>query len=146
MLGVKGEKNMRNTLYIVWNDNSNLGISIIDEQHRSIVSTINSLHYFIQIRHGNEIIKPTMIMLEQYINIHFQTEEALMAQASYHAFEEHVELHKTLIRKTKELSIDANKNKDSVMVLKFLKEWWLGHINKEDRKYAPFVKKLIDTN
>ena len=70
---------MRNTLYIVWNDDSNLGISIIDEQHRAIVSTINSLHYFIQIGHGNEIIKPTMIMLEQYINIHFQTEEALMA-------------------------------------------------------------------
>ncbi len=136
---------MKYNLYIVWSDKNRLGIPIVDEQHRGIVSTINSLHYFIQTGQGHEIIRPTMIMLEQYMNIHFQTEEALMAQASYTAFEQHVELHKTLIRKTKELSIDANKNKDSVMVLKFLKEWWLGHINKEDRKNIPCLSKLINT-
>lgn len=29
--------------------------------------------------------------------------------------------------------------KDVDMVLMFLKKWWLTHINKEDRKYAPFI-------
>lgn len=132
---------MRNALYIVWHDNNNLDISIIDEQHKAIVSIINSLHYFMLTGRGNKIIKPTMIMLAQYINIHFQTEEAIMTEASYPAFDEHIALHKALLRKTKEISIDANRNKDSIMVLKFLKEWWLNHINKEDRKYAPYVKK-----
>jgi hemerythrin len=136
---------MKNILYIVWSDNNNVGIPIIDEQHRGIVSTINSLHYFMQTGHGNEIIKPTMIMLEQYVDIHFKTEEALMAEASYPDIEEHIVLHKELVGKTKKLSIDANRNKDSDMVLKFLKEWWLGHINKEDRRYTPFLRKLIDT-
>ena len=144
MLGVKGEKNMRNTLYIVWNDNSNLGISIIDEQHRAIVSTINSLHYFIQIGHGNEIIKPTMIMLEQYITVHFKTEEALMAEANCSTLDEHIVLHEELLKRTKNLSIDAKRRKDSDMVLKFLKEWWLYHINKEDRKNIPCLSKLIN--
>ncbi|MCK4542570.1 MAG: hemerythrin family protein [Spirochaetales bacterium] len=136
---------MKNILYIVWSDNNKIGIPIIDEQHRGIISTINSLHYFIQTGHGHEIIKPTMIMLEQYTYVHFKTEEALMAEASYPAFEEHIVLHKALLKKTKDLSIDANRNKDSDMVLKFLKEWWLGHINKEDKKYTPFLRKLIDT-
>ena len=136
---------MRNTLYIVWHDDNNLDIAIIDEQHRAIVSIINSLHYFMLTGHGNEIIKPTTVMLAQYENIHFQTEEAIMAEASYPAFEEHVALHKALQRKIKELSIDANMNKDSMIIFKFLKEWWLDHVNKEDRKYAPYVKKLIDS-
>jgi len=136
---------MKNILYIVWSDTNNIGIPIIDEQHRGIISTINSLHYFIQTGHGDEIIKPTMIMLEQYVDIHFRTEEALMTEASYPDLEEHIVLHKELVEKTKKLSIDANRIKDSGMVLKFLKEWWLGHINKEDRRYTPFLRKLIDT-
>ncbi len=136
---------MLNFLYIVWSDNNKIGIPIIDEQHRGIISTINSLHYFILTRHGDEIIKPTLITLEQYVDIHFKTEEALMAEASYPALEEHIVLHKELAEKTKNLSINANRNKDSDMVLKFLKEWWLDHINGEDMKYVPFLRKLIDT-
>ena len=145
ILGAKGEKAMRNTLYIVWHDDKSLDISIIDEQHRAIVSIINSLHYFMLAGHGNDIIKPTMIMLTQYTDIHFQTEEAIMTEASYPAFDQHIALHRALLRKTKELSIDANRNKDSMMVLKFLKKWWLDHINKQDRKYTPYVKKIIDS-
>ena len=68
-----------------------------------------------------------------------------MAEASYPAFEEHIALHKKLVEKTKKISRNANMNKDSDMVLNFLKEWWLAHINKEDRKYSPFLRKLIDT-
>jgi hemerythrin len=133
---------MINTLYIIWTDNNQIGIPIIDEQHRGIISAINSLHHFIQIGHGDEIIKPTMIMMEQYMNIHFNTEEALMTEASYPDLEKHVSLHKNLVEKTKRISVDANRNKDFDMVLKFLKAWWLGHINTEDRKYIPFLKKL----
>ena len=136
---------MKNILYIVWSDNNKLGIPIVDEQHRGIVSSINSLHYFIQTGHGHEIIRPTMIMLEQYTDVHFKTEEALMAEANYSALEEHIVLHKELLKKTKKLSIDANRRKDSDMVLKFLKGWWLSHINKEDRKYVHCLSKLIDT-
>ncbi|BCO09520.1 hemerythrin [Desulfolithobacter dissulfuricans] len=136
---------MNNILYIVWSDNNNIGIPIIDEQHRGIISTINSLHYFIQTGHGDEIIKPTMIILEQYVDIHFKTEEALMKKANYPDIKDHIVMHKKLVEKTKNLSIYASSNNDSNIILKFLKEWWLGHINKEDVKYAPFLKKLLDS-
>ena len=96
---------MKNILYIVWSDNNKLGIPIIDEQHSGIISSINSLHYFIQTEHGDEIMQPTMIMLEQYIDIHFKTEEALMADVSYPALVEHINLHKEWIVKIKKLSI-----------------------------------------
>ncbi len=130
---------MKNLMYIVWNDRSKLGIPIIDEQHRGIISTINSLYYFIQSGQGEEILRPTMIILEQYIKIHFSTEEALLVDAKYPDIEEHFSLHKQFVKKTKKFSINTFGKKESDMVLKFLKEWWLGHINKEDRKYIPFV-------
>ena len=35
-----------------------------------------------------------MIMLKQYIDVHFETEEALMAEAGYSDLEKHIALHK----------------------------------------------------
>jgi hemerythrin-like metal-binding protein len=136
---------MKNVLYIVWSDSNRMGISIIDEQHRGIVSIINSLHYFLRKGRGEKILQPVLIVLEQHTHIHFETEESLMAEAGYPALEEHIILHKELTRKTDNISREVYINKDMDMMLKFLKEWWSGHINKEDRKYAPFVKKIMDT-
>ncbi len=123
-------------LYIVWNEVNHLGIPILDEQHRGIVSTINSLHYFIQKGMGEQIVKPTLELLQLYSKIHFQTEEALMAKANYSAREKHSLLHRHLINQTAVLVREATSNLEPEAVLKFLKEWWLNHINIEDRKYA----------
>ena len=77
------------------------------------------------------------------MDLHFKTEEALMAEANYPGLTAHVSLHKELVEKTRQLSINAIRDRDSEVILKFLKEWWLGHINKQDRQYAPFLIKLI---
>lgn len=127
---------MSKPLYIVWNSNNKLGIPIIDEQHRGIVATINSLHYFIQEGHGLAVLKSTLDILEQYTHIHFQTEEALMKKIKYPDVEAHVLLHRALMKKTKEISGKSIAHKDPGMALIFLKKWWLNHINQEDRKYV----------
>lgn len=116
---------MRNLLYIIWNENNNIGIPIIDKQHRGIVVTINSFHYFIQEGRGLDVLKPTLNILEQSTRIHFQTEEPLMEKASYPGFEEHILLHSELMKKTKEIEREAASDKDPKIALAFLKEWWL---------------------
>ena len=131
---------MSNALYIIWNDSNMIGIPIIDEQHRGIISTINSLHYFIQIGHGEEVLRPTLNMLSQYTEIHFKTEAALMKKANYPQLDEHLGFHRSLATKTKELATSIGGNNDPADVLKFLKDWWLSHINGEDKKYVPFIK------
>ncbi len=136
---------MKNILYIVWNEKNNTGISIIDEQHRGIISTINSFHYLIQNGHTHDIIKPTIIMLNQYTKIHFHTEEELMQKANYPNLDEHLGHHKELLKQTKLLTNEfLHNNSDVNNILKFLRKWWLTHINKEDMKYKPFVKKIIE--
>lgn len=70
-------------LYIVWTEKNILAIPIIDEQHRAIVSIINSLHYYIREGHGDNAMKHTLAILEQYTKLHFNTEEALTEEAGY---------------------------------------------------------------
>jgi hemerythrin len=134
---------MKNMLYIVWRDESNLGIPIIDEQHRAIVTTINSLHYFIQEGRGLEALLPTFNILEQYTRIHFYTEEALMERADYTDLDKHIALHEELAKETKRIAREASSDKEPELALKFLKEWWLDHINGEDRHYAEAVKAVL---
>ncbi len=131
-------------LYIVWTERNLVGVPIIDEQHRGIVSTINSFHYLIHSGHGEEALKPTMAILEYYTLIHFKTEEALMERAKYPNLGDHKLLHKELYQKTRNIPKDPSFSEDPNIALKFLREWWLNHINIEDKKYAPYVKKLID--
>ena len=113
---------MKYALYIAWNDSNNLGIPIIDEQHRGIVATINSLHYFIQEGKGLDALKPTLNILEEYTHIHFKTEEAFMKISSYPGFEDHVTLHEGLMKKTLEITREAVSYKEPELTLKFLKE------------------------
>jgi hemerythrin len=80
-------------------------------------------------------------ILEQYTALHFRTEEAVMQEAAYPEFESHVMLHRELTRKTKSIGQDAAASRNENVALKFLRDWWLTHINVEDRKYAPFVIK-----
>ncbi len=134
---------MYNNLYINWTDKNNIGIKIIDEQHRGIISAINSLYYFIQTGHQEDIIKPTIVTLEQYIKIHFQTEEALMLEADYPDVEQHIKLHKSWTKKSKVIFYEALNNQDPMLLLKFLKDWWMQHIQYEDIKYTSYIEKIL---
>jgi len=67
-----------------------------------------------------------------------------MERAGYPDIEDHKALHKELIKKTADISRESVYLKDPDMALKFLRQWWLGHINVEDKKYAPYVRKLME--
>ena len=134
---------MMNALYIVWSDSNELGIPIIDEQHRGIVSTINSLHHSIKTKNGAQDLEPILIMLRQYSTIHFRTEQDLMKEANYPGLEEHLQSHRELFETTTDFSSQLGRGANPVEVLRFLKEWWLGHINAKDRQYVPFLRELV---
>lgn len=134
---------MENLLYIVWTDRNKVEIPILDEQHRGIVSTINSFHYFIRQGRGLDALAPTLVVLRQYTAIHFSTEEALMRESGYPEVDAHIELHRELTKRTEEIARRSPLERDETQALKFLKNWWLDHINLEDNKYAPYLKKML---
>jgi hemerythrin len=131
---------MNNNLYIVWNEDNKLGIPIIDEQHRCLISTINSLHFFIHNRIEDITSKAILIMLQQYTNIHFKTEELLLEKAGYTDLQKHIDLHIILAEQTKKIYQKNSIVEDPESILIFLKNWWVNHINNEDRKYVACLK------
>jgi len=66
-----------------------------------------------------------------------------MKEAGYIGIEEHVSLHEGLKKRTREIARESTTFREPEIALKFLKEWWLGHINKKDKQYAPYVKSIL---
>jgi len=131
---------INHNILIVWEPTFDLGIHIVDEQHRGIVSTINSLCYAIQNRHGNEMLKPVIGMVAEYTRIHFEIEEDFLKKCGYPELEHHRLLHRELTLALSHTSKESIWNKDPQEFLEFLKNWWINHICKEDRVFSQYVK------
>ena len=131
---------LNHNILIVWQPSYNLGIPIIDEQHRGIVSTINSLCYAIQNKHGNEMLRPVIGMVTEYTRIHFEIEEDFLKKSAYPDYEGHCILHKELTQALSHVSKESIWKKDPQEFLGFLKEWWINHICKEDRKFYQYME------
>ena len=119
-------------VFIVWKPEYNLGIPIIDEHHRGIVTIINTLHFGMQNNYINDILAPIIEMMHDYVRIHFQIEEGFHEQMGYPNAEKHKELHQELTTMLKKLGKNSIMEKDSHQLMDFLKKWWISHICNED--------------
>ncbi|NPA29909.1 MAG: bacteriohemerythrin [Epsilonproteobacteria bacterium] len=135
---------MRRSLFIVWGDDDNLGIPLIDEQHRGIVAMINTLYYFMKRGEGERELLRMLEMLEGFFRIHFIVEEEMMARAGYREREAHAAAHADFLRKLADARSALDRVNDPLELLRDLKTWWVEHIRIEDRKFASLVRSLAE--
>ena len=137
--------NMSQQLFIVWQEGNDTGVTLLDEQHRGIVSIINTLHYALSMGKGNNKLYSQIIdTICSYSSIHFTTEEGMMEACKYIGLENHKITHHKLLRDTKSIQYDVIKANDPKPLLEFLKKWWIEHINSEDRLYTPYLRASRD--
>ncbi len=127
------------TVFVVWNDSRATGIPLIDEQHRGIMATMNSLFHFMRKNDGVKGIIPLVTTLEHHINLHFMAEENLLRATQYERVEEHTKYQTEISKKMKILSAQLRHSGNAGDLLDFLKTWWKEHIEVHDRAYAPHV-------
>ena len=124
---------------ITWKDFYSVGDPTLDAQHQQIIGVINELYEAMEKKSTQQVIKPILDRLVKYTFEHFKQEEEVMAAVEYPDLIEHKALHDKIRQKT----LDFKDNADFVTgqnLLVFLKEWWVGHIQTEDKKYAPFLE------
>ena len=135
---------MTHSLLISWSHKNEIGIPIIDEQHRGIVSLINSFGFSIQNGQQTEFYLNTIFtMIDGYTKLHFATEEEFFRLAEYDEAEKHKELHTALIRQSFAIASESIRLRDPNIYLQFLKKWWVTHISNCDPLYAATVKKYL---
>ena len=126
-------------IFIIWNPEYNLGIPIIDEQHRGIVTIINSLHFEMQRNNTKDILTSIIDMMNDYTHIHFFLEESFLEKIDFPNVKRHHELHRDLSFKLTDAGRKSMLDKDPYKFMDFLKSWWINHICSEDLAYRNYL-------
>ena len=136
---------MDTELLIEWDEQKNMGIPLIDNQHKGIISIVNSLQFFLHNAEAEYYLTTTMNIINSYTKIHFATEEELMLRAQYKGYAGHKAIHEKMV---KEAYAEANKSlrlSDPKMYLDFLRSWWITHTNEYDVDYIESMQRYFAT-
>jgi hemerythrin len=128
--------------YIKWDDDNNVGVKIIDDQHKHFVGLLNHLYSCLEAKDVKRL--PNIINdVVEYANYHFETEEKYLIKFNYADADSHIAAHNNLRLKINDF---ANKSSDSIEsgfdFLYFMEHWFLIHFKGSDAKFA----KLFNQN
>jgi hemerythrin len=129
--------------YIEWTSNLEIGIKVIDGQHRRIVDYINRLHEVSD--SGDRGVTDRVIgELIDYTYSHFAFEEALMEEAGYDSLAIHQRTHQAFCARVDDFKRRAEAGEDIAPALAdLLQHWLLEHIQHDDVSYAGLVREAL---
>ncbi len=125
-----------------WLAEYDLGIKVIDDQHKRIVDYINELEKAKDM--GNSGFTSFALNgLLDYTLTHFQFEEKLQEKAGYPYLKAHKRIHAIFIKRIASFRERFNGGENvTEELLDMLRTWLVGHIKGDDRDY----RELFQTN
>ncbi|MCY1307527.1 Bacteriohemerythrin [compost metagenome] len=126
--------------YLVWQDDLNTGVQVIDNQHKRIVEMINQVHEA-QSPHDKGLLGGVIEELIDYTVSHFAFEETLMEDAGYPFSRAHKKVHELFIKRVSDYRLRFSADEDIAEELKsLLSRWLFNHIRNDDSNYVESVK------
>ena len=123
---------------VQWSARYEVGIEVIDGQHRHLLELINRLQQELDTGNDLELLVESLRELVRYTEHHFATEERLMdevgASAERHRGE-HRRLLESLMRFT--VKLDSKTVSESSH---FLQDWLFRHIDEVDRPFGALLR------
>lgn len=127
---------------ITWGPQIEIGIKVIDKQHRRLVDLINQLDEALKEDRGGEVMGEIFAELIDYTHTHFRYEEGLLSEHGYEEYRQHCREHLIF---TDQIEIykdrfDAGMFSVTGTVMEYLRGWLLTHITSSDRAYIETLK------
>ncbi|MBE9556344.1 MAG: hemerythrin family protein [Proteobacteria bacterium] len=122
-----------------WKANFSVGDTKMDDQHKGLIVLVN------QLAGENEVdVREALEKLQEYADIHFRDEEALLAEIGYPDLDKQAAEHETF-RKWLDEQLETYRNgggSDTIRarIQNYLRIWWIKHILFSDKAYASYLK------
>lgn len=130
---------------ITWQDSYSVGVELIDNDHKLLVSLINQLNDASEGGQGRDVVGSVLNVLVEYTNSHFSREEMLMAKGGYPDLVAHQSHHRALSKQVHEMVERYRGDHGAAVdreVLTFLRDWLTNHILGVDMHYRPYVENV----
>ena len=126
---------------IEWQNEYTVGVKELDDQHRNLLKTINTLLEEQRDKYEAAKFSTALSSLIHYAYIHFATEERYLLQVHFPNLKQHVLEHINFIMKTVGLALRIENSGDELRIelLHYLKVWYSYHVLGTDRNYVPFL-------
>lgn len=129
---------------LIWTDQFNIGIDVIDQQHRRIAEYINQLDEAHSRALSQKVITDLINALVDYTISHFGFEESLQEEAGYPFFTAHKKVHDLFAKRVSEFQKRLANNENITEELSSLLVIWLtSHIKGDDADYAESVRTYL---
>lgn len=112
-----------------------LGIHDIDEQHAHLAHLVNNLSIALKENASKSTLLTDVEALVAYTKFHFATEELLMTEFHVASLASHREAHRRLLDDISNIGVQ-NETASVSLILRYLQEWLLRHIESCDRELA----------
>jgi hemerythrin len=127
-----------------WDSSLETGHIKIDNQHKQLVSTLNSLIVASSEGKDQYEISKVLDFLTGYTIMHFKTEEDLQIKYNYHDYHIHKNYHDefkvTVTELTQRLINEGYSQELLDLVTHTIGDWLVNHIKGDDFRMATFVK------
>lgn len=124
-----------------WSDNFSVGISEIDNQHKTLFELINRVFLAALHQEHQSSISEILDTLIEYTRTHFVLEEKLLLAASYSNLAEHKLEHRRFVEKMEAVvrKFLVEEKVVTFELINFLKHWLKEHILETDMAYAGVI-------
>ena len=124
--------------FVAWKDDYSVGIEMIDDDHKKLLTLINNLQTAVYYPTGEAFERQALKELVNYTEYHFEREEKMMLDNEYPDFEPHKRQHEEMIDKVHRFCEAYEKDREATIeeMTGFLRTWLLEHINGTDQKYC----------
>lgn len=132
---------------IHWSENFAIGIDIIDEQHKRLFEYFDEIELCIKTNDDTNIQAICKGLIDYAIS-HNTFEESLMKKAGYPILEAHHQVHEAFKTRAYSYLEKVDSGTDPMKIARDIRTdiglWLINHIKREDKHYAPYVKKTLD--
>ncbi|WP_018870202.1 bacteriohemerythrin [Thioalkalivibrio sp. ALgr3] len=130
-----------------WSSNLELGLDVIDEQHKRIFEYLQQTEHAIATENEQEVREVVDGLLD-YTSSHLVFEEGLMEKAGYPALDAHRKVHEAFAARIEKLRGELEKGHDTFGVARKIRSdlglWLMNHIKRDDLDYVPYVRPILE--
>jgi hemerythrin len=125
-----------------WSDVLDIGLPLLDEQHKQLFAIADDLLTAIARGEGDAALKDIFDRLKAYTQYHFKEEEAYMVSIGYPDYEAHKAEHVLLMMRVNTLwrLIENGELITPKGVALFISDWIVDHIMHKDELIGRFAK------
>jgi hemerythrin len=130
---------------IAWTSQLNVGVKLLNNDHKQLVNLINSLHDGLVTGHAKPELQNTFERLVSYTRIHHANEERLLAEAGFHGLPAHKREHLQMLQQLLELEIrfiNSTQLGVEMEIMQQLRVWLFKHIQGTDQQFTSHLKSV----